>query len=45
MKDPVAMYKKPEDSFVNSFESDDVQTPAGRQRKVDTDDLKVRCIV
>ena len=35
LKDLVAMYKKPEDNFVNSFESEDVPTPARRLRKVD----------
>ena len=39
MKDLVAMHKKPEDNFVDSFESEDVQTPAERLRKVDTDEL------
>ena len=39
LKDHVAMYKKPEDSFVNSFESKDAQTPTRRLRQVDTEDL------
>ena len=39
MKDLVAIYKKPEDSFVDSFESEDVQRPSRRLRKVDTDEL------
>ena len=39
MEDLVAMYKKPEDNFVDSFESKDVQTPNKRLRKVDTDEL------
>ena len=39
LKDLVAMYKNPEDSFVDSFESEDVQTPNKRLRKVDTGKL------
>ena len=39
LKDLVAMYKKPEDNCVNNFESEDVQTPTKRLRKVGTKDL------
>ena len=40
LKDRVAMYKKPEGSFVDIFESLDVQEPPLRRlRKVDTDEL------
>ena len=39
MKDFVAMYKKPEDNSVDSFESEDVQTPTKRLRKVDIGEL------
>ena len=40
----VAMYKKPEDSFVDSFESEDLQTPSRRLRKVDTDELDLEAL-
>jgi hypothetical protein len=38
-KDFVAMYKKPEDSFVDSVEAEDAQTTTRRLRNVDTDEL------
>ena len=39
MKDLVAMYKKPEDGFVDSFDAEDVQRPSRMLRKVDIDEL------
>ena len=39
LMDLVAMYKKPDDSFVDSFESEAAQRPSRRLRKVDTDEL------
>jgi hypothetical protein len=39
LKDLVAIYKKPEDSFEDSFDADDAQRPSRRLRKVDTDEL------
>ena len=39
LKDLVAMYKKPLYNCAESFESEDVQRPSKRLRKVDTDEL------
>ena len=33
------MYKKPQDSFVDSVDAEDAQRPSRRLRKVDTDEL------
>ena len=39
LKDFVAMYKKAEDSFLDSFAAEVVQRPSRMLRKVDTDEL------
>jgi hypothetical protein len=39
LKDLVAMYKKPEDSFVDSFDAEDVQRANNMLRRVGTDEL------
>ena len=39
LKDLVAMYKKAEDSCVDSFDAEDVQRPIRMLRKVDIDEL------
>ena len=40
----VAMYKKPEDTFVDSFESEDVETTTRRLGKVGAEDLNFEAL-
>ena len=44
LKDLVAMYKKPEESFVDSFESQDLEDPPRKLRKVDTDEMDFQAL-